>query len=82
MLLSLLKIELIQKEIICETEDTEVKGKLGKEYCVGEYDESNSWCVRVVILWICPIIFVLAVIKVGVLLENKNEGKYYYNING
>lgn len=48
-LLSLLKIELIQKEIICETEDTEVKGKLGKEYCVGEY-ESNSWCVRVVIL--------------------------------
>lgn len=31
----------MKREIVCETEDTEVKGKLGKEYYVGEYNESN-----------------------------------------
>lgn len=40
---------------MCETEDTEVEGKLGKEHCVGEYDGSNSWCVGVVIILICPV---------------------------
>lgn len=59
-----------------------MKSKLGKEYYVAEYDESNNWCVGVVIIWIGPIyIFVLTIVKLGV-LENKNEDKNCYNING
>lgn len=43
-----------KREIVCETEDPEVKSKLGKEYYIAEYDESNNWCVGVVIIWIGP----------------------------
>lgn len=54
-------------EIVCEIEDSEVKVKLGKECYVGEYDESSSWCVGVLIIWIYPIYLVLTITKLYII---------------